>query len=108
MNVFFLLFADERLLQTVRGFFIAGTETTATTLRWALLFLIRHKDVQTKMRREIEEVVGSGRFPTMADKANLPFCEAVALEIQRRGNVAAQGLPRGVKYDGLFGFFLRN
>ena len=61
--------------------------------------------MQTKMRREIEEVVGSGRFPTMADKANLPYCEAVALEIQRRGNVAAQGLPRGVKYDGLFGCY---
>ena len=90
------------LLQTVRGFFIAGTDTTATTLRWAVLFLIRNPDVQTNMRHEIDRVVGSGRFPSMGDKDNLPYCEAVILETQRLGNIAPLSLPHGVKYDGKY------
>jgi cytochrome P450 len=41
--------------------FAAGTETTATTIRWAIVYLLNNMDIQNKMRKEIDEVVGSGR-----------------------------------------------
>ena len=94
---------DRQLLQTLRDFFVAGSETTATTLRWAALYLIRNRDIQIKMRQEIETVVGSGRFPSMDDKPRLPYCEAVILEAQRLGNIVPNSLPHGVKYDRKYG-----
>lgn len=34
------------LVQTIFDLFLAGTETTATTLRWALLYMVAYPDVQ--------------------------------------------------------------
>ena len=95
----FCFLSDEQLLQIVKDFFEAGSETTVSTLRWAALFLVQNPDVQTKMRAEIEGIVGNGRFPSMADKQRLPYSEAVILESQRLGNIAPFGLLHGVKYD---------
>ncbi|KFZ68483.1 Cytochrome P450 2J5, partial [Podiceps cristatus] len=37
---------EENLIQTIFDLFLAGTETTATTLRWALLFMVVYPDIQ--------------------------------------------------------------
>ena len=37
--------------------FLAGTDTTAGTLRWLLLYLIRNPDVQQKCQNEIHKVI---------------------------------------------------
>ena len=71
-------------------------ETTATTLKWAILYLINHVDVQNKMREEIKENVGLDRLPKMSDKINLPYCEAVIIESLRLGNITPFALPHGV------------
>ena len=34
----------------MKDFFGAGSETTATTLGWVLYFMLKHPDVQTKVR----------------------------------------------------------
>ena len=36
---------------------MAGTETTTTTLRWMVLFMIRLPDIQDRCRKEIHEVI---------------------------------------------------
>lgn len=36
----------ENLAQCILDLFIAGTETTATTLQWALLLMATHPDIQ--------------------------------------------------------------
>ena len=101
--IFKIIFStDDQLLQTLRDFFVAGSDTTAATLRWAALFIVCNPGVQSKMRQEIERVVGSGRFPSMEDKTKLPYCEAVILETQRLGNIAPFAVPHMVKYDGRF------
>lgn len=48
--------------------FVAGGETTATTLRWAVLLLAYYPDVQRKMQNEIDAVVGKDRRPTITDR----------------------------------------
>lgn len=73
--------------------FVAGTETTATTIRWAILYLINNPDIQNKMLSEIEENVGCGRMPCMSDRCKLPYCEAFILETLRLGNVVPFALP---------------
>jgi len=38
--------------------FIAGTETTTSTIRWILFYLIKHPEIQEKVHQEIEKVIG--------------------------------------------------
>ena len=56
-------------------------------------------DVQRKVQAEIDDVIGSGRLPTMKDKPNLVFTEATLLECQRFGNIALFSVPRCVTHD---------
>ncbi|KFO84109.1 Cytochrome P450 2J6, partial [Buceros rhinoceros silvestris] len=37
---------EENLIQTIFDLFLAGTETTSTTFRWALLYMVIYPDVQ--------------------------------------------------------------
>ncbi|CAC5414443.1 unnamed protein product [Mytilus coruscus] len=55
--------------------------------------------VQHKMRQEIEDVVGSGRLPTLADKPKMKYCEAVIHETLRFGNIGPLSLPHLVSEE---------
>jgi len=47
--------------------FLAGTETTASSLGYFFLYLMQHPVEQEKMRQEIFKVVGRDRLPTLED-----------------------------------------
>ncbi|GMR61406.1 hypothetical protein PMAYCL1PPCAC_31601, partial [Pristionchus mayeri] len=51
------------LMATCSDFFVAGMETTAATLRWAMLFFAKNQQAQEKLRKEMLEVVGTDRAP---------------------------------------------
>ena len=51
-------FNDEALIVTAMDLFGAGSETTATTLSWAVLYMILYPEVQEKVHNEINEVIG--------------------------------------------------
>ena len=42
--------------QVIQDLFIAGSETTSTTLDWAFLFMIEYPEIQRKCQQEIAEV----------------------------------------------------
>jgi len=46
-------------------FFVAGSDTTSTTLRWAVLLMAQNLDVQRKVHKEIDAVIGENRHPTI-------------------------------------------
>ena len=81
------------LKTTVRQLFAAGTDTTALTLRWAMLYMSRHQDIQDRVHKEIDAAVGRNRLPKLADKPNLQFTQAVLLEIQRLATISRFGVP---------------
>jgi cytochrome P450 len=43
-------FAEDNLKYVVLDLLSAGTETTATTIQWAVLFLVNHPEVQENIR----------------------------------------------------------
>ena len=49
---------EAQLLALTSDLFIAGGETTITTLRWAILVLVVYPDVQERVREEIKANVG--------------------------------------------------
>ncbi|KAJ4824754.1 hypothetical protein Tsubulata_032404 [Turnera subulata] len=64
--------------------FTAGTDTTATTVEWALAELINHPQVLEKARKEIKGVVGSNsRLIQESDGPNLPYIQAIIKETLR-------------------------
>ena len=73
--------SDSELLAVIDDLFLAGTETTSTTLRWAILYMIAFLDVQRKVHEEIDRVVGRNRLPKLSDKPDLPYTESVIHEV---------------------------
>ncbi|KAL2089584.1 hypothetical protein ACEWY4_014272 [Coilia grayii] len=100
-------FNESNLIFNSLDLFLAGTETTSTTLLWALVLLIKHPEVQDKVQSEIDSVIGQSRQPSMADKASMPYTEAVIHEIQRLGNIVPLNALRMAEKDTtLGGFFI--
>jgi cytochrome P450 family 2 subfamily E polypeptide 1 len=62
------LFAVENLTYTMLDLFVAGAETTSTTLTWEFLLLALHPKEQEKLHNEIKSVVGTSRLPSLADR----------------------------------------
>ncbi|XP_071490170.1 cytochrome P450 2J6-like [Diadema antillarum] len=86
-------FDDDNLVSGIIDLFIAGTETTSTSLKWAIMFMMTHQDVQSRVQKELDQVVGRDRFPRLDDRKDLPYTNAVVLECMRLGNVTPFSVP---------------
>ncbi len=91
------------LVNCLFDFFIAGAETTSTTLNWAMLYLIMHPDVQSKVQEELDEVTGRGRLPTLDDRESTPYTEAVIHELQRCVNLVPFSVVHKASEDAILG-----
>lgn len=49
--------------------------------------MMYYPDIQERVQAEIESVVGSSRLPSVTDRENMPYTDAVIHEIQRMGNI---------------------
>lgn len=82
-------FSSDQLLASVMDLFMAGTDTTAGTLRWGLYFMAKHQDIQDRIYQELAEVVGvDGHLPQLAHRSRLIYTEAALTEIQRIATLA--------------------
>ena len=106
-------FGIENLKNVMFDLFLAGSETTSTTLTWAALYMVRYPEVQKRvqvdkfllisryyllstcqLQAELDRVVGQNRHPSIADRPALPYTEAVLMEVQRYANI----VPNGVQH----------
>lgn len=90
---------EENLFRVIIELFNAGTDTTATTVVWAIIHLIKNPEIQDKCRKEIVEVVGTGRCVRLEDKKNLPYLQAFIDEVLRYSTIAPQTVPHSVLED---------
>jgi cytochrome P450 len=74
--------SDEEIRDEVLNIFIAGHETTASTLAWIWHLLPRHPEIELKLREEVDRVLG-GRRPELEDFPRLRYMEMVILETLR-------------------------
>ncbi|RXN37188.1 cytochrome P450 2J2-like protein [Labeo rohita] len=92
-------FDVENLCFCTLDLFGAGTETTSTTLYWGLLYMVKYSEIQAKVQEEIDHVVGGSRQPSLSDKDNMPYTNAVIHEIQRIGNIIPMNVARATVED---------
>ncbi|GMS87026.1 hypothetical protein PENTCL1PPCAC_9201, partial [Pristionchus entomophagus] len=88
----YLTFSEEQMVNVCSDFFIAGMETTSTTLRWGMLHMANNLVVQDKIRAEIHSVVGKYGEITMSDRSRLPYTYAAVAELQRVANISPLNL----------------
>ncbi|XP_053195233.1 cytochrome P450 2K1-like [Scomber japonicus] len=98
---------ENNLLFTVTNLFAAGTDTTATTLRWGLLLMAKYPQIQDQVQDELSRVVGSRQI-RVDDRKNLPYTDAVIHETQRLASIVPMSLPHETSRDITFqGFFIK-
>ncbi|XP_072166013.1 cytochrome P450 2U1-like [Diadema setosum] len=92
-------FSEDDLRQTLGDLFVAGTDTTATTLMWAILYLVLHPDVQRKVHEELDRAIGPDRMPTLEQRKDIPYTEAVLMEVQRMATIVPLAVPHASTCD---------
>ncbi|XP_078619192.1 cytochrome P450 2U1-like [Branchiostoma floridae x Branchiostoma japonicum] len=95
-------FTQQEHAAIVYQLFLAGTDTTSTTLRWALLYMILHPDIQEKVQQEIDSVLGPNQEPSMAHRSLMPYTEATLAEVSRLATVAPITIQHATSNDTVF------
>ncbi|CAH0383071.1 unnamed protein product [Bemisia tabaci] len=88
------IFNEDQLVAVCLDFFIAGSQTTSNTLGFALLAMVRHPDVQTKVQRCLDDAVAPGTCPSFTEEKRLNYVSAVLLESMRSCHVVPVTGPR--------------
>uniref|UniRef100_A0A8D1B2Z4 Cytochrome P450 family 2 subfamily J member 34 n=1 Tax=Sus scrofa TaxID=9823 RepID=A0A8D1B2Z4_PIG len=92
-------FHEENLICSTLDLLFAGTDTTLITLRWGLLYMALHPEIQEKVQAEIDRVLGQSQQPSTAARESMPYTNAVIHEVQRMGNIIPLNVPREVAED---------
>ncbi len=76
-------------LEIVTDIFMAATDTSTATLRWAILYMALWPDIQTKVQTETDKLAGHTPHTfTLSERSKLPYTQATVMEIQRRATVS--------------------
>ncbi|KAL5206065.1 hypothetical protein ABZP36_034274 [Zizania latifolia] len=95
---------DQLSLETIKAFlldlFAAGTETNSITVEWAMAELLRHPAVMSKVRAELQAVLGSKQLPDESDIGKLSYLRAVVMETMRLHPPSPLLMPHEAMADG--------
>jgi hypothetical protein len=78
-------------------------ETSSTVMAWGIAHMLHNSEARDKLYAELDRVIGdSNRMITMADRANLPYTNAVVnvmgkIELNRK--YFDLGIPAYFEYD---------
>ena len=89
-------FSDYQMRALMGELLSAGSETTAISILWIILYLVRQPELQRCLREEIDSVIHEGKQPSLSDRSKLPLVEATILEGLRIAPVAPLSVPHAV------------
>ncbi|KAI3735247.1 hypothetical protein L6452_14739 [Arctium lappa] len=74
--------SDNQINQLALELFIGGTDTTTSTVGWAIAELLRCKEALSKLQREVKKEIKSGKI-TESQLSELPYLHACIKETLR-------------------------
>ncbi|GJN03725.1 hypothetical protein PR202_ga21201 [Eleusine coracana subsp. coracana] len=81
--------------------FVAGSDTMAITVVWAMAELLRNPGIMAKVRAELKDTLGCKETMEEPDVASLPYLQAVVKEALRLHPVAPILMPHQAVEDGI-------
>ncbi|KXN84122.1 O-methylsterigmatocystin oxidoreductase [Leucoagaricus sp. SymC.cos] len=87
---------------TANSMYSASGDTTITTVYHFIMAMLSYPEVLMKAQKEIDNVVGTDRLPTMADRNSLPYVQAVVNESLRWGAPVPLNLPHRLMEDDVY------
>ncbi|XP_033120116.1 steroid 17-alpha-hydroxylase/17,20 lyase-like isoform X1 [Anneissia japonica] len=95
---------DIHIKQIIADLFSAGIDTQNVTLLWAIACVVDNPDVQEKVKKEIDDLIGD-RPPRLSDRGKLPYTEATIMEIMRYKTGAPLTLTHRAMKDSKIGTY---
>ncbi|KAI3717733.1 hypothetical protein L1987_69524 [Smallanthus sonchifolius] len=86
--------SDIEIKALLLNLFAAGTDTSSSTVEWAIAELIRHPQLLKQAQEEMDTVVGRDRLVTELDLPQLTFLQAIVKETFRLHPSTPLSLPR--------------
>ncbi|XP_057577980.1 cytochrome P450 1A2 [Hippopotamus amphibius kiboko] len=101
------LIPEEKIVNLVNDIFGAGFDTITTALSWSLMYLVTNPEIQRKIQKEMDTVIGRARRPQLSDRPQLPYLEAFILETFRHSSFVPFTIPHSTTRDTtLNGFYI--
>jgi len=87
--------------------YTAGADTTVSSLACFFLAMTITPSIQVKAQAELDRVIGASRLPTIEDRDQLPYIEAIVKEVLRWHPVAPMALPHlSTEDDVIEGYYI--
>ncbi|XP_044472860.1 iridoid oxidase-like [Mangifera indica] len=86
--------SNQNVIIIILEMFFAGSETTSSTLEWAMTELLRNPESMRKIKEELDRIVGRNRKVEETDINELPYLKAVVKETLRLHPPIPLLLPR--------------
>ncbi|NP_001268302.1 cytochrome P450 1A2 [Mesocricetus auratus] len=101
------LIPQEKIVNIVNDLFGAGFDTVTTAITLSILLLVTWPNVQRKIHKELDTVIGRDRQPRLSDRLQLPYMEAFILELYRYTSFVPFTIPHSTTRDtSLNGFYI--
>ncbi|KAJ7107925.1 cytochrome P450 [Mycena epipterygia] len=71
----------------------AAADTSVSAVGSIFVALSLYPEVQKKAQEELDRVVGPARLPSFEDRSNLPYLNAIVMEVHRWNPVIPLGIP---------------
>ncbi|KAI8032581.1 Cytochrome P450 81Q32 [Camellia lanceoleosa] len=98
-------YTDEIIKGLIAVMILAGTDTSAVTMEWAMSLLVNHPEVLKKARAEIDTHVGQDRLIDEHDLSKLHYLQAIISETFRLFPAAPLLVPHISSDDCIIGGF---
>uniref|UniRef100_I3NA55 Cytochrome P450 1A n=2 Tax=Ictidomys tridecemlineatus TaxID=43179 RepID=I3NA55_ICTTR len=93
------LIPQENIVNLVNDIFGAGFDTVTTAISWSLMYLVTKPEIQKKIQKELDTVIGRERQPRLSDRPQLPYMEAFILEVFRHTSFLPFTIPHSTTRD---------
>ncbi|KAF9033183.1 cytochrome P450 [Panaeolus papilionaceus] len=90
---------EHEIKWSAAAFYSGGADTSVASIHSLFIAMILFPEVMSKAQKELDEVIGHDRLPSCSDRDNLPYTNALALEVFRWHTVAPTGVPHTAVED---------